>query len=151
MDELWAHVGKKENNKVDENVSLPVVVKPAQDDSFLKLDKLRSTLAQQLQQRDKPQTPFPNTATPIGVPVTPLDIPNTYSEGFHSATERIHEYQINDLTQRFGTLEGTSSWVKGALWGIGIFVASLGLFVKTFWKGIVRSVLAEVDPKISKP
>jgi hypothetical protein len=90
----------------------------------------------------------PNLLLPAP-PVVPSNIAE-FNEGIFSEKEQIHDIQLTDLGKRVETLEGTSNWVKGALWAIAfIFVALLSV-LGTFWRGIVRVILLEVEPRIAR-
>jgi hypothetical protein len=96
------------------------------------------------------QTPHPNFLQTSG-PVVPEDIATHFNEGLFTAKEQVHDQQINDLSGRVSSIEGTLNRISGAAWALTFFSVGLVAFIRVFWKGIVRVVLDEAGPRIVRP
>lgn len=102
----------------------------------------------------KPAHPEPISTpalTNLNAGLSPVIPPTYFNEGVFSQEERTHDTQISDITGRVQNLEGTSYWVRGVVYGAGFFILLLAAFVRAFWRGIVRVVLNEADPRIIRP
>ena len=82
-----------------------------------------------------------NTAP--STPVLPPGTQDRFNEGLFTAKEQVHDAQILDLTGRVSSLEGKSYWISGFVWALGFLIIFFVGFLKLFWRGIVKVILAE--------
>src|ERR1017187_606364 len=85
----------------------------------------------------------PSRVTPseLTVPqsqVAPSNLPDRFEFGRQSALTDVHDYQIKDLLTRVSSIENSVNWGRGLFYAIGILLAGLVVFVKAFWKPILR-------------
>jgi hypothetical protein len=83
-------------------------------------------------------------------PVVPANVPDRFNEGTFTNKELVHDSEITDLKARVSFLEGRSNFLTGAGWAIGIFIVIVFAFIRYFWKGILKVMLAELSPPTPK-
>ena len=84
--------------------------------------------------------------------VAPSDLPDRFEFGRQSALTNVHETQITDLLARMRSVESSISWGRGGIAAIVFVFAALVMFLKAFWKPILRMLLHEASPpRIASP
>jgi hypothetical protein len=106
---------------------------------------------------DKPVIDLENRSKAIEIPTKmPNHIdPRDFDINVVAYKEQEHDKLLDNLATRVGTLDSTSSYMKGAIAAIIISVGLIGGFLlgflKLFWKSILTGVLNELNPQILRP
>ena len=103
-------------------------------------------------QGDWVHQPAPSELTVQQSQVAPSNLPDRFEIGRQSALTDVHEYQIKDLLARVSSIESSVNWGRGLVYAIGLLAAALLVFLKAFWRPILRMLINEASPpRIASP
>ena len=85
-------------------------------------------------------------------PAPPV-IPNAdrYDVGRLSTFNEMHDAQIKDLLSRMSSVETSINWGRGLIAGISTLLVGIIVFLKSFWKPILRMLINESSNPPSAP
>jgi len=83
--------------------------------------------------------------------VSPSTLPDRFEFGRQSALTDVNDYQIKDLLARVSSIESSVSWGRGLVYAAVSILAILALFLKAFWRPILRMLMQEAREVTSSP
>jgi hypothetical protein len=71
--------------------------------------------------------------------------PDRFDVGRLSTFNEMHDAQIKDLLTRVSSIETSINWGRGLFAGITVVIVLLGVFLKAFWRPILRMLVQEAS------